>query len=407
MAKSIQISLEKIKRAKIKLENVVKETSLIYSERFSKLSGNTVYLKPENLQITGSYKIRGAYNKISSLSEKQKKKGLIAASAGNHAQGVAWAAKKLGAKAIIVMPTTTPLVKINATKKLGANVVLFGNIYDESCDHARRLARKKGYSFIHPFDDWEIMAGQGTVGLEVLNELPSTDILLVPVGGGGLIGGISVAAKSINPKIKIIGVEPKGANAMKLSLERRRLVELESADTIADGVAVKKVGNKTLEVAKKYVDRIVVVSETEIMEAFLMLMEKHKILAEPAGVLTVACFFNNKIKFKNKRIVSILSGGNIDVKTIGGLIDLGLVKLGRVFEFSTELYDRPGELVALAKVLSDNNANVIKTQYDQYKSVDRFKKVKITIVVETQGHEHIKKILNALKKEKYDVHYKG
>lgn len=405
MEKILKIKLDEFKKAQENLNSIINQTNLIYSDYFSKLAKNEIFLKPENLQLTGSYKIRGAYNKISSLSNKQKRKVLIAASAGNHAQGVALAAKKLQAKATIIMPSTTPLIKIKATQDLGAKVILYGNCYDDAYKEAKRLARKRKYIFIHPFNDKKIIAGQGTIGLEILEDLPEVDIVIVPIGGGGLISGIALAAKSINPKIKIIGVEPEGACAMKKSCEQNKRVSLDLVNTIADGVAVKEVGTLTYPIVKKYVDRIITVSEAEIMEAFLMLLEKHKLLAEPAGVLSLAVFFNKKLQIKNKKIVSLISGGNIDIQTIAGLVTRGLIKLGRIFEFSVELFDRPGELLQISNLLFKNNANIIKVQHDQFKSIDRYRKVKLTLTLETQGHDHINRIIKELEGEGYELKY--
>jgi threonine dehydratase len=401
----MKINLKDLQRARQNLSSIIKKTELISSDYFSKISKNKVYLKPENLQTTGSYKIRGAYNKIFSLNDKERKRGLIAASAGNHAQGVAYAAKLLKIKTTIVMPTTTPLIKVDRTRELGAKVILFGLCYDDAYKEARRLSKSNNLVFIHPFNDQEVITGQGTIALEILDELPNTEVIIVPVGGGGLISGIAIAAKLINPSIKIIGVEPKGADAMKRSLEAKKIIHLEATNTIADGVAVKEVGDLTFKLVKDYVDKIVTVSESEIMEAFLMLIEKHKIVVEPAGALSIAVFFNGKLRLKNKSIVCLLSGGNIDLSTISGLVNRGLIKLGRVFDFSIELFDRPGELLNLAKIINRHNANIIKIVHDQFKHIDRFKKVKVTITLETEGHKHIKKIISALKKEGYNVYY--
>lgn len=403
MKQNFKISLSDIQRAAKRLKPVLKPTKIIFSDYFSELSGAKVYLKPENLQMTGAYKIRGAYNKISQLSDKEKKRGLIAASAGNHAQGVAFAAREAKVPATIVMPASTPLIKVNATKKLGAKVILDGNCYDDACDAARGLEKKEGLTFIHPFDDWDVIAGQGTVGLEILEELPRTDVILVPIGGGGLISGIAIAAKEINPKVKIIGVEPFGADAMYNSVKAGKLVELKSVSTIADGVAVKKVCERTLSIVSKLVDKIVRVTDTEIMEAFLVLLERHKLIAEPAGACSVAALFDSKLNLKGKNVVALISGGNVDVLTISALVSRGLIYLGRIFEFSVDLIDRPGELLHVAKILADEKANVIKLVHNQFESVERIKTVRLTITVETEGREHIERIKKALKKEGYEI----
>ena len=380
--------------AKIGLQDVLKETRLIYSEVFSKESGNNVYIKPENLQLTGAFKIRGAYNKILKLTEEEKNKGVIASSAGNHAQGVAYAANKLGVEATIVMPKTTPIIKVEATKNYGANVVLFGDCYDEAYEKAKEVQEKNDYVFIHPFDDLDVIEGQGTITLEILEELEDTDYILVPVGGGGLISGIALAAKSINPNIKVIGVEPEGAMAMKESVKKNKLVNLSSVDTIADGVAVKKPGEITFDIIRDYVDEIITVSDREIMEAFLLLMEKHKIVSENAGSLPFAGL--KKLNVWNKNVVCVLSGGNIDVVTVSTMINKGLVSRGRLFCFSVQLPDKPGELLRIADKLAMLNANVIGLDHNQFKNTDRFMNVHLEVTCETSGHEHIRQIVNEL-----------
>jgi len=396
------ISLKDIEQASQNLKKILRPTDLVYSDYLSQISGAKVYLKPENLQVTGAYKIRGAYNKISQLTEKQKKKGLIAASAGNHAQGVAFAAKKNGVSATIVMPVSTPLIKVNATKKLGAKVILHGDCYDDAYNKAHEIAKKEKLTFIHPFNDWQVISGQGTIGLEILENMPDVDVILVPVGGGGLISGISIAVKSKNPKIKVVGVEPILADAMYQSVKAKKVVELKSVSTIADGVAVKKVGEMAFSVVSSLVDKIFRVTDTEIMEAFLVLLEQHKLIAEPAGVCSVAALLDSKINLKGKKVVAVISGGNIDVMTISALVSRGLIRLGRVFKFSVDLINKPGELLAIAKILSNEKANVIKIDHDQFETVERIKSVRLTITVETEGLGHVKKIKEALKKEGYN-----
>lgn len=383
-----------IQEAKHRLEGVIKNTGLIYSEFFSSESGNEIYIKPENLQLTGAFKIRGAYNKISALSEEDRRKGLISSSAGNHAQGVAYAAQKLGVKATIVMPKATPLIKVDATKSYGAEVMLYGDCYDEAYEEARRLEREEGYIFIHPFNDLEVIAGQGTISLEILEELRDADCIVVPIGGGGLISGIAVAAKSIKPDIKIIGVEPDGAACMKLSMDNGKLSCLDNVKTIADGVAVKNPGDKTYSIIKDYVDEIVTVSDFEIMEYFLLLLEKHKLVAENAGVLSLAAL--KKINEKNKKIVCVVSGGNIDVVTINTMVNRGLVSRGRLFCFAVELPDKPGELVKITQIIAQTNANVIKLDHNQFKVCDRFMQVQLEVTLETNGFAHIENIIKAL-----------
>ncbi|PKM94271.1 MAG: threonine ammonia-lyase [Firmicutes bacterium HGW-Firmicutes-1] len=395
------MEFDKVKEALINLKGIIKETKLIHSKVFSKESGNEIYIKPENLQITGSFKIRGAYNMIHNLSDESKKKGLVAASAGNHAQGVAFSARELNVPACIVMPKTTPLIKVEATRAYGAEVILYGDCYDEAHHRAMALQDEKGYTFVHPFDDEEVIAGQGTIGVEIVEELSKVDYIIVPIGGGGLISGVALAAKSINPNVKIIGVEPEGAMAMSLSIHENRLIELAKVDTIAEGVAVKKPGINTFEIVKQYVDEIVTVSDVDIMDAFLLLLEKEKLIAENAGVLSLAAL--KKLNIKDKNIVCIVSGGNIDVVTISELINRGLVIRGRVFCFSVELTDRPGELLKISTLLANLNANIIKLDHNQFKTIDRFKQVFLEVSLETNGHKHIQEIKDSLKENGYEL----
>ena len=387
--------------ARERLGTVIEKTKLIHSTVFSEESGNDIYIKPENLQKTGSFKIRGAYNRIAKLTEEEKSRGVIAASAGNHAQGVAFGAQKLGIKAVIVMPKHTPLIKVEATKKYGAEVILHGDVYDDAYNKAKELQAEHGYTFVHPFDDEDVIEGQGTIALEVLEELPDAEIILVPIGGGGLISGVAAAAKMKNPQIKIVGVEPEGAASAVAALENNEVVELKEAVTIADGTAVKKIGNTTFDYIKKYVDEIVTVSDYELMEAFLLLVEKHKIVAENSGILSVAGL--KKLNVKGKKIISILSGGNIDVLTISSMINKGLVNRGRIFTFSVDLPDKPGQLVAVSEMLSNQNANVIRLEHNQFKNLDRFHEVELQVTVETSGEEHIEKIIKNFKENGYII----
>ena len=387
--------------ARERLTTVVVKTKLIHSPVFSEESGNEIYLKPENLQKTGSFKIRGAYNKIAKLTEEEKKKGVIASSAGNHAQGVAYAAKRLGIKAVIVMPKHTPLIKVEATRKYGAEVVLHGEVYDDAYKKALELQKENGYVFVHPFNDEDVIEGQGTIALEILDELPDADIILVPLGGGGLVSGIASAAKLKNPQVKVIGVEPEGAASAIAALEKGKVVELAEANTIADGTAVKRIGERNFEYIKKYVDDIVTVSDYELMEAFLLLVEKHKLVAENSGILPVAAA--KKLNIKGKKIVAVVSGGNIDVLTISSMINKGLIMRGRIFTFSVQLADKPGQLLKVAEILAKQNANVIKLEHNQFKNLSRFKDVELQVTVETNGEEHISKIAEAFKKEGYEI----
>ena len=387
--------------ARERLNTVITKTKLIYSNIFSNETGNDVYIKPENLQRTGAFKIRGAYNKIAKLTEEEKKRGVIAASAGNHAQGVALAAQKLGIKAVIVMPKHTPLIKVEATRRYGAEVILTGEVYDEAYEYAKKLQEKEGYTFVHPFNDEDVIEGQGTIALEVLEELPDADIILVPIGGGGLISGIASAAKLKNPLIKIIGVEPEGAASALEARKSHHVVELDEANTIADGTAVKKIGDITFDYIEKYVDDIVTVSDYELMAAFLVLVEKHKIVAENSGILAVAGL--KKLNVTGKKIISIISGGNIDVLTISSMINKGLVARGRIFTFAVDLPDKPGQLVAVSQILSEQNANVIRLEHNQFKNLDRFHEVELQVTVETNGEEHINKITQEFEKRGYII----
>lgn len=387
--------------AKDRLKDVLRETRMIYSKDFSQEFDNDIYIKPENLQTTGAFKIRGAYNKISKMSLKDRQKGLIASSAGNHAQGVAYAAQELGVKATIVMPSTTPLIKVEATKKLGANVILYGDCYDAAYAEAIRLEKEHGYIFVHPFDDLDVIEGQGTIGLEILEEIPDLDCIILPIGGGGLISGVAVAAKMIKPDIKIIGVEPDGAKSMKMSVDQNRLVCLDRVHTIADGVAVKNPGALTFSFVKDIVDEIVTVSDFDIMEAFLILLERHKLIGENSGVMPFAAL--KKIKEKGKKIACVVSGGNIDVLTVSTLIDKGLISRGRIFGFTVNLVDKPGELLKIAEILSTLDANVVKLGHNQFKNSDRFLDVQLEVTVETNGHKHIAEIIAALNKEGYTI----
>ena len=393
--------LEDFIKAKEKLSKVLLETHLIYSPIFSKESGNKVFIKPENLQKTGSFKIRGAYNKISNLTVDEKKRGVIASSAGNHAQGVAYGAKESGIKAIIVMPKSTPLIKVESTKQYGAEVILHGDVYDDAYKKAKELEEKEGYVFVHPFNDEDVLDGQGTIALEILEELPETDIILVPIGGGGLISGIACAAKILKPEIKIIGVEPEGAASAYEAIKKNKVVELKEANTIADGTAVKKIGDLNFEYIKKYVDEIITVSDYELMEAFLLLVEKHKIIAENSGILSVAA--TKKLKEKNKKVVSVISGGNIDVLMISSMINKGLIRRDRIFNFSVNIPDKPGELAKVVDLIAELGANVVKLEHNQFKNLSRFKDVELQVTVETNGSEHIKNLVQAFEEKGYEI----
>lgn len=383
------------------LNGIIKKTNLIYSTFFSNEHNNEIYIKPENFQVTGAFKIRGAYNKICLLSKEKKDKGLVAASAGNHAQGVAYSARKLGVKATIVMPTHTPLIKVEATRAYGADVVLYGDCYDDAYSKAVELQKTNDFTFIHPFDDEDVIAGQGTIGIEIIKELPDTDYIIVPIGGGGLISGIASYIKNVQPSVKIIGVEPIGAQTLKKSIVKNKINKLNKVNTIAEGVAVKKGGKLTYNYVKKYVDEIITVDDVDIMEAFLLLLEKEKLIVENAGAISVAAL--KKLNIHNKKIVTIASGGNIDVVTISELINRGLVIRGRVFCFEVELQDTPGELNRISSILSELKANIIKLDHNQFKTIDRFKHVRLEVTVETNGHQHVNQIKEKLKQCGYEV----
>lgn len=387
-------SIADVYRAAKQLDGVVQKTRLIESPYFSDLCGNSVYLKPENLQKTGSFKLRGAYNKISQLSEAERSKGVITASAGNHAQGVAFAAQQMGCKAIICMPATTPILKVEATKAYGAEVVLYGDSFDDAYAKSMELQKKKGYIYIHPFNDVKVLAGQGTTALEIIEELKDVDAILVPIGGGGFASGVALATKAVNPHVKVIGVEPEAAACMENAFQQGAIASLDSADTVADGCAVKTPGDLTYAFCREYLDQIITVSEMEIMSALLSLIEKHKLIAEGAGALSLAAL--NKLPFKGKKVAAIVSGGNIDISTISALIDKAMIARGRVFCFSVLLPDKPGQLLTVSQILADENANVIKLDHNQSKVTDSFKKVALDVTVETHGHDHINRIIKAL-----------
>ncbi len=395
------MTLEKFEEATEVVKKVTLKTKLVYSEYFSSQCGNKVYLKPENLQFTGAYKVRGAYYKISTLSEEEREKGLITASAGNHAQGVAYAAKLYGVKATIVMPTTTPLMKVNRTKSYGAEVVLYGDVYDEACAKAYELAEQNGYTFIHPFDDLDVATGQGTIAMEIIKELPTVDYILVPIGGGGLATGVSTLAKFLNPNIKVIGVEPAGASCMQASLKAGKVVSLESASTIADGTAVKTPGTKIFPYIQKNLDGILSVPDEDLIVAFLDMVENHKMVVENSGLLTVAAL--KQLDCNNKKIVSILSGGNMDIITMSSMLQHGLIERERIFTLSVLLPDKPGELVKVANVIAKEQGNVVKLEHNQFVSINRNAAVELKITLEAFGHEHKVQIIKALEKKGYRV----
>lgn len=393
------MTLEKFEEASEKVKEVAKQTKLVYSEYLSAQTGNKVYLKPENMQLTGAYKLRGAYYKISTLTPEERERGLITASAGNHAQGVAYAAKCCGAKAVIVMPTTTPLIKVERTKSYGAEVILYGDVYDEACDYAYKLADEHGYTFIHPFNDLAVATGQGTIAMEIVKELPFVDYILVPVGGGGLATGVSTLAKMLNPHIKVIGVEPANANSLEVALECGEVTTLPSVNTIADGTAVKTVGDKIFPYLQQNLDEVIVVEDDELIVAFLDMVENHKMIVENSGLLTVAAL--KHLDVKNKKVVAVLSGGNMDVITMSSVVQHGLIQRDRIFTVSVLLPDRPGELVRVSQVIADVQGNVIKLDHNQFFSTNRMAAVELQITMEAFGTEHKNQIVDALEENGY------
>ena len=393
------LTLDKFEEASEVVKRVTKDTKLQYSKFLSDATGNKVYLKPENMQLTGAYKLRGAYYKMSTLSEEERSKGIITASAGNHAQGVAYAAQQYNAKAVIVMPTTTPLIKVNRTKSYGAQVVLHGDVYDEACAKALELAEEEGYTFIHPFDDLTVATGQGTIAMEIFKELPLVDYILVPIGGGGLACGVATLAKLMNSKIKVIGVEPEGAACMKASIEAGKVVTLPSVNTIADGTAVKTPGEKIFPFVKDNLDDIITVPDEDLVVSFLDMVENHKMIVENSGLLTVAAL--KQLDVNNKKIVSILSGGNMDVITMSSVVQQGLIMRDRIFTVSVLLPDKPGMLSKVAEVIAKKNGNVIKLEHNQFVSTNRSAAVELRITLEAFGTEHKQEIMDALEKEGY------
>ncbi len=391
------LTLERFEQASELVKNITNPTKLVYSEYLSQETGGRIYLKPENMQETGAYKVRGAYYKISMMSEEARGKGLITASAGNHAQGVAYAAQKFGCKVVIVMPTVTPLIKVNRTKNYGAEVVLYGDVYDDACEYALKLAEEKGYTFVHPFDDEDIAMGQGSIAMEIVQELPTVDYILVPVGGGGLITGVAALAKMLNPKIQVIGVEPSQAASMTAALASGEPVSLDSANTIADGTAVKRVGEKIFPYAKENIDKMLTVEDDELIGAFLDLVENHKMIVENSGLLTVAAL--KQLDLKGKKAVAILSGGNMDVITMSSIVQHGLIQRDRIFSVSVLLPDKPGELVRVAATIADAQGNVIKLEHNQFVSTNRNAAVELRITMEAFGTEHKNEIMKALEDE--------
>lgn len=388
------LTLKEFKEARGVLSRVIRNTSLVYSPAFSKATGNQIYIKPENMQVTGAYKIRGAYYKISTLSDEEKARGLVTASAGNHAQGVAYAAQAAGVSATIVMPTTTPLVKVNNTKDYGAKVVLHGETFDDAAELAAKLSEEEGLTYVHPFNDPAIATGQGTISYEIFQDLPDVDVILVPIGGGGLATGVSTLAKLLNPNVTVIGVEPSGAASMKASLDAGHVVTLDRVETIADGVAVKTPGDQIFPYIQKNIDDIITIPDDELVDAFLDMMEKHKMIVENAGLLPIAAL--SHLKCRGKNVVPVLSGGNMDVITVASLVQHGLINRGRVFTFSVQLPDRPGELLRVAQLVAEANGNIIKLEHNQFVNINRQSGVELRVTLEAFGHTHKRAILDAL-----------
>lgn len=399
------LELKDFEKATEIVQKVTRPTHLVYSDYFSEQCGNKVYIKPENMQLTGAYKIRGAYYKISTLSDEDRSKGLVAASAGNHAQGVAYAAKAYGVPATIVMPTTTPLIKVNRTESYGAKVILKGDVYDEAADFAIKYAEEKGMTFIHPFDDPVVATGQGTIAMEIIKDLPLVDAILVPVGGGGLATGISVLAKQLKPNIKIIAVEPAGANSLQKSMEAGKVVTMKEVHTIADGTAVKTPGKNVFPYLQKNIDEIITVEDDELVVAFLDMVENHKMVVENSGLLTIAAL--KHLKFKDQKVVSVLSGGNIDIITMSNVVQHGLIMRDRIFTVSVMLPDKPGELVKVAKSVADSQGNVVRLEHNQFVSIDRNHKVELKLTIEAFGTDHKRKIIDDLKAKGYDANETG
>ena len=397
----MSLTLSDFEQATETVHKVTADTSLVYSEYFSESCGSKVYLKPENMQKTGAYKIRGAYYKTSTLSDEERAKGLIAASAGNHAQGVAYAAKAFGCKAVIVMPQTTPLMKVNRTKSYGADVILYGDVYDESAAYAQKLSKEKGYTFIHPFDDLDVVTGQGTIAMEIIQDLPLVDYILVPVGGGGLATGVSTLAKLLKPNVKVIGVEPAGADSLRRSFKAGEPTTMEEIHTIADGTAVKTPGKNIFPILRENIDGIITVEDNELVVSFLDMVENHKMIVENSGLLTVAAL--KHLNIKGKKIVSILSGGNMDIITMSSVVQHGLILRDRIFTISVLLPDKPGELVKVAGIVAEQQGNVVRLDHNQFVSIDRNSTVELKITIEAFGTEHKKKIMDAVMEKGYSV----
>lgn len=395
------LSLDKIYHASFVLKEVIRRTDLIAAPQIN--PDSKIYLKTENLQITGSFKVRGAYYKISQLSDEEKARGVIACSAGNHAQGVALGATKNGIKSLICLPAGAPISKVEATKRLGAEVCLVDGVYDDAYQKALQLKEEKGYTFVHPFDDENVIAGQGSIGLELLEQLPDAEAVIVPVGGGGLISGVAFALKTLRPNIKVYGVQASGAPSMVQSVAHGNIERLSSVSTIADGIAVKEPGKNTFEYCKKYVDDIVTVTDDEISTAILSLIERQKLVAEGAGAVAVAAAMFDKVPIAGKKTICLVSGGNIDVTILSRVINRGLVKSGRSYVLTVELADRPGELVGVTSILARTGANIISVHHERAGKTHDINACYLQVVLETRNQEHIDDIRQELMSAGYSV----
>lgn len=397
------VTFSDIKNAKNLLSKVINNTPCDFSATYSNITGGNIYLKLENLQKTGSFKVRGAYAKLSSLSDQEKEAGVITASSGNHAQGVAYAASMCGIKATVFMPVPTSLSKVQAVRNYGAEVILNGQTFDESYSYAKELQKEKGGAFIHPFDDPMVIAGNGTLALEILETFPDIQAIVAPVGGGGLISGIAIASKSVKPHVKIIGVQVAGSNAMKLSIEKDRLIELEYANSIADGIAVRQVSEDTFQMVKRYVDDIVIVDDEEITSVILMLLERSKLMVEGAGALALTAALYAKISLHGLKTALIISGGNIDINILTKIIDRGLIKSGRLVHIIVELHDAPGVLSKLTGIIGDMGVNIINVKHERYSLEMPLKQTNVELTLETRGFEHIEELLKKLRASGYNV----
>lgn len=395
------LNVQDFEDAKVRLDEIINHTDLLHSEFFSREFGNEVYLKMENLQKTGSFKVRGAYNKMSKLTEEEKTRGVVTSSAGNHAQGVALSSQKLGVKASICMPLATPLIKVNATKAYGANAILVGDVYDDAYAHAKILQETEGYTMVHPFNDVDVIEGQGTIAVEILRDLPDVDIILAPIGGGGLISGVAAYAKQKNPNVQVIGVEPSGAASATLALQNGSPCDAQTCVTIADGTAVRKIGQINYNYIRKFVDDIITVSDYELMDSFLIMVEKHKMIAENSGILPIAAL--KKMHHKGKKIACVVSGGNIDVMSISSIINKGLVSRGRIFTFSVNLPDKPGQIMNVSKILSELNANIVRISHNKFVNLTSFDELELVVTVQTSGFEHIQQIANIMFQNGYKI----